>query len=208
MNQYLSVIMALFFTSLLFTSCSDSSKDTSNVVDLDEFLPKSEKSYNYDEDTTQQIKEHIPDSLELLIKSKISDAVFLRGEDLSNTKYFPDRLDFTQRFQHEIKIDSASYDIVIWEFEDSIHTINAFYNWMDCFGDKCKSIRIGESKWIYDGSFQIFIDDLSIIYVASDQNINVDLWLALFQPKVKEKWNYRLHQALKRKTKWYGPELE
>jgi hypothetical protein len=201
MQGYLKTFV--FFTlALSLNSCGEDSNKT-ETVDLEEFLPKSDKEYNYDEDTVSQVQEHIPDSIELYIQSKITDAHFLSKAELSNNKHFPDRLDYTKKSYHELIIDSTLYELVVWEFKDSIHSVNAFYNWMDCFGEKCKSIRIGESKWIYNGAFQLFVDDSKLIYVASGKELNQKMWSNLFQPDRKNNWNYHLYQPLKRKVKWF-----
>jgi hypothetical protein len=193
----------ILILALAIFSCENKS-DKIDTVDLEEFLPKAKKAYNYEEDTLQQIKKHTADSLELYIKSKISNANFRDKEELSNNKHFPDRLDYTQKFYHELIIDSTLYELVVWNFEDSLHTVNAFYNWIDCFGKTCKSIRVGESKWIYDGSFQLLVDDKRIIYISSEKTVNQRFWGELFQPITDEKWSYNLHQPLKRKVQWIG----
>lgn len=199
-RSYFKIIVCMTLV-LAFTSCgNDSSR--SETVDLEEFLPKSKKEYNYEEDTIHKVEDHIPDSIELLIQKRINNVDFLSKEELSNKKHFPDRLDYTQRFNHELIIDSILYELVIWEFEDSLHTVNAFYNWMDCFGKKCRSIRIGESKWIFEGAFQLFVDDSKLIYIATDNGMDQKLWDNLFEPKLKNAWNYHLYQPLKRKVKW------
>lgn len=189
----------LILTSL---SCENDSAKTESV-DIEDFLPKSKKEYNYEEDTVSLVVEKAPDSIQLLIQTKLTNADFSPTTKQSSNKHFPDRLDYKKRFYHEITIDSNLYELVIWEFEDSIHTINAFYNWMDCFGKKCHSIRIGESKWVHKGAFQLFVDDSKLIYVASDNKMNQKLWGDLFQPKLKETWNYHLYQPLKRKVRWF-----
>lgn len=195
---YISALIMLLFS---FSSCEEgNNKD--ETVDLEEFLPKSKKEYNYDEDTVSQVKEEVPDSIELYIQSKTSNARFVSKEDLSNNKHFPDRLDYANKFYHEVTIDSTQYELVIWQFEDSLHTVNAFYNWMDCFGKECKSIRIGEEKWVYDGSFQLFVDDMKLIYIATNEKMNRKIWNDLFKPETKEAWNFHLYQPFKRKAKW------
>ena len=196
-----------FILILAFLSCET---DTSNTetVDVEDFLPQSKKEYNYEVDTIRQVEENVPDSLQRFVESKISNAVFRSTTALTNTKYFPDRLDHNQRFYHEITIDSTLYELIVWEFEDSLQTVNAFYNWMDCFGKKCKSIRIGDSKWIYDGSMQLFVDDAKLIYVACKGNMNKKLWSDLFEPTFKDTWNYHLYQPLKRKVQWINLTAE
>lgn len=195
---YISALIMLLFS---FTSCEDSN-NKADTVDLEEFLPKSKKEYNYDEDTVSQVEEEVPDSIELYIQSKTSNARFVSKEDLSNNKHFPDRLDYANKFYHEVTIDSTQYELVIWQFEDSLHTVNAFYNWMDCFGKECKSIRIGEEKWVYDGSFQLFVDDMKLIYIATNEKMNRKIWSDIFKPERKETWNFHLYQPLKRMAKW------
>ena len=187
----------LFVTS----ACNGDVKET-EAVDLEEFLPKSKKDYNYEQDTLKEVKEHIPDSIELLITSRLKTVNFITKENLRNNKHFPDRLDYTKKFYHELIIDSSLIELVIWEFEDSLHTVNAFYNWIDCFGSKCKSIRIGEEKWIYNGSFQLFVDDKKLIYVATNHKMDQKIWLDLFKPTLKDSWNYHIYQPFKRKVQW------
>jgi hypothetical protein len=193
--------IVLFILILGNLSCENDSSKT-ETVDIDEFLPKSKKEYNYTEDTVIRVEENAPDSVQLLVQTKINNAEFRSTSELTNKKHFPDRLDYTQRFYHELSIDSILYELVVWEFEDSIHTVNAFYNWIDCFGKKCNSVRIGESQWIYDGAFQLFVDDSKLIYVATDNKMNQKLWDDLFQPTLNKTWNYHLYQPLKRKVQW------
>jgi hypothetical protein len=203
----LQLFIVVSFISFFCVRCSDTSKEATHVVDLEEFLPKPKKEYNYEEDTISQVETVKPDSIELLIQTNISNVQFVREEKLRNKKHFPDRLDYTQRFCHELTIDSLLYELVIWEFEDSIYTINAFYNWMDCFGTKCRSIRIGEDKWINEGAFQLFVDDTKLIYVTTEEKMNQKLWDNLFQPVVKNNWNYHLYQPLNRKVKWLEEKI-
>lgn len=197
---YSKIILFISILSFVFSCTNDSNK--SETVDLEEFLPQAKKEYNYKEDTVVQTEEHIPDSIELFIQSRISNSVFVQKEQLSNNKHFPDRLDFQQKYYHELTVDSVLYELAIWEFEDSLHTVNAFYNWMDCFGEKCKSLRIGESKWMYKGAFQLFVGDTKLIYIATKNNLNQLLWSDLFEPEIKQKWNYSLYQPLNRKVRW------
>ena len=197
-QPYSKIILFISLLSFAFSCANDSNK--SETVDLEEFLPQSKKEYNYKEDTVTQTKEHTPDSIELFIQSRISNSVFVQKDKLSNNKHFPDRLDFQKKYYHELSIDSVLYELAIWEFEDSLHTVNAFYNWMDCFGEKCKSLRIGESKRMYKGAFQLFVDDTKLIYVSTNNNMNQLLWSDLFEPEIKQKWNYSLYQPLNRKV--------
>lgn len=198
-------IIFLLLTSAIFSfsSCEEGVNEE-EAIDLEEFLPKSKKEYNYKQDTLKEVEEHTPDSIELLIKSRIGTIDFISEDELRNNKHFPDRLDFTKKFYHELMIDSSRNELVIWEFEDSLHTVNAFYNWIDCFGSKCKSITVGEEKWIYSGSFQLFVDDKKLIYVATDNKMNQKLWADFFEPTLKNSWNYHLYQPLKGKVKWLG----
>lgn len=193
------VLFSCIFASL---SCENDSPNT-ETVNLEDFLPKSQKEYNYEEDTTVQVEENAPDSIQLLVQAGLNNAEFRSTSALTNNKHFPDRLDYKQRFYHELIVDSNLYELVVWQFEDSIHTVNAFYNWMDCFGKKCNSIRIGESKWVHKGAFQLFVDDYKLIYVATDNKMDQKLWDNLFQPTSKKEWNYHLYQPLKRKVEWF-----
>ncbi|MEX1191447.1 MAG: hypothetical protein WED10_01360 [Brumimicrobium sp.] len=205
MKNYFQVLIVV---SIAWTFSFCSNEKSTETVNLDEFLPKSERSYDYSEDSINNETSLPPDSIQLIIQSKIPNAAFLNEKDtrIKTVSYFPDRLDYKAKFVNHCIIDSATYQIITWEFEDSLHTVNAFYNWMDCFGKNCESITLGETKILSEDAFELFIDDISIIYITSNQTISHRLWSSVFKPKSGSTWNYNLLQQPNRKVNWIGFE--
>jgi hypothetical protein len=66
--------------------------------------------------------------------------------------------------------DSTTATLSCWSFSDSLKTLNAFYNWLDCFGNKCRSIKIGDRIRITENSGEIWLKDTLLIYWKSENS--------------------------------------
>ena len=107
---------------------------------------------------------------------------------------------------------SSTYDLIKgqdtvryhkWIFADSVKVMNAFYNWIDCFGKKCKSLYIGEESNLQINASQIIVSDTSLIFIEG-KNIVFKNWYA-FHDSIgyENNWNYYLEQPYRGRAKWY-----
>lgn len=81
--------------------------------------------------------------------------------------------------------------------------MNAFYNWIDCFGEKCKSLFIGEEKNLQSSATMILVSDSTLIYIESDK-IDFDLWYDFHKEKGYENdFNLTIEQRPRGRAKWF-----
>lgn len=92
-----------------------------------------------------------------------------------------------------------------WVYQDSSHTQNAFYNWLDCFGKNCRSFKIGQKSRFQNESFILFVNDTILTYLSSPLNLNPKQWIHYFEKNnAIESWKYVVFQPKHSKTNWFN----
>lgn len=135
--------------------------------------------------------------------------VFLDSANISLKKVLPfTESIFPDRFgaKHSLKLSMQGADTSTfrsWIYYDSVKTEAAFYNWMDAFGSRMKSIRVGESKNLQARSFFIFVGDTLMLYVENEKKVPFEKWLQYYSLTGRSDWKYVLYQARYGKVNWY-----
>lgn len=191
----------LLIVAVLWSSCSN--KNEYEIVSSEEVLPQAQGSYEYEDDSINEDKIELNPS-ETLLLQVFPDVNFDEENTLKNREmlFIPNRLGFKNKEETYFNRDSISYHFIEWEFEDSLKTVNAFYNWLDCFGHNCRSIRIEEEKNGSKEAFVIWVTNNKITYIASSKNINRKTWQETFFGEEKNTWNYIIYQGRGGKMKW------
>ncbi|HZH85811.1 MAG TPA: hypothetical protein VFD77_00745 [Brumimicrobium sp.] len=199
-NQWLKWF-SFFILTVIWSACSND-KDF-EIIDSESILPQAQGQYDYSEDTSQNEEVEIS-PFEEHLKQSFPDINF-KGENTLEKRemlFMPDRLGYTEKNETYFTHDSIPFHLIEWTFKDSLKTVNAFYNWLDCFGHKCKSIRIDEEKNGSKEAFVVWISNTKITYLASIKSINRRIWQkAIFDLK-ENNWNYVIHQAPHGKINW------
>lgn len=197
--------LAVVFVLLALFACS--SNEEIELVDSESILPKAEREYIYDEDTTKVEVDSLS-KLEKVILNKFPNAEFEFSNDFTRRKslHMPDRLGYQEKNDILFKVESVSYQFMKWTFSDSLKTINAFYNWLDCFGENCKSIRVAEKVNGSKEAFIIWVSNGSINYLVSDHNLKRKEWEKLLFDDKNMEWNFKMHQATRGEILWLVPK--
>lgn len=191
MNRFFILLIGL-----LFFACQQK-KD--KVIDMSDVTPKSEHDY------TQNKKEKI-DTIDFGFNSIVANKL---GFNLSGIKFieepmFPDRFSpkRTKKLVLLQEIDSTIF--CQWSYKDSIQTKNALYNWIDCYGPKCKSIKYGQKINYQKDNFILLENDTSLTYISSSNKLIVEDWLKYFEltSEIKD-WKLVIHQGVRAKATWY-----
>lgn len=197
--------LTYFFSLLiLLMSCGEDKKV--ETVNMEELLPQGREEKVIVEEE-KKVKEASP--LEKALMEIDSSQLVI--SDSTSRNYFPDRLRFLKKEGMVVEKDSVVYEVAIWEFTDSLQTINAFYNWLDCFGDYCESVKIGEEKYLRDKSSKlIWVSDHQIFYVKAAKDFNhIDFWRALAESYLeKTEWNIKLTKNPRVIMKWEMAEVD
>lgn len=193
----------ILLSIIVFFSCSEKPKD--DIVNMKDIIPSSK---NYQEGGNKggkvinelSFSDSLPSSYKEIIDSLKLDYKVIKK---LNLEVLPDRFGSltNQKFYWTAPDDSIVF--LDWKFKDSLKTSTAFYNWLDCYGKNCRSIKVGEKVSFQKRSILLFVNDIHIILIDSEKKINQELWLKLFKDNgFGENWKYIISQPKKGKAKW------
>lgn len=195
-NSFFIVFILIFFTS----SCNENQKK--EIIEFESIQPKSsskEKNINkpsstYSWDTslmtyfTNYSKNSLIDSIKRISIIQIPDRISLESTD---------------KFSLYFNNDSTAY--YHWNYSDSLSTKNAFYNWLDCFGENCNSIKLNEKKQFQKSPFLLFIGEKNMIFISSSKKAISRIWFDFIKLKyVKETWHTLIEQKQNNIANWYS----
>jgi hypothetical protein len=82
--------------------------------------------------------------------------------------------------------------------------MNALFNWMDCFGSKCKSLKYLESASFQSDALLLFVNDTSLTYISASIPLDEKKWqLYLKESHGIDLWDVVIVQKKQRKANWY-----
>ena len=189
-------LLYLFIVLFIFSCSSENEK----VVKLDDIVSGS-KEINVEKDTiefndtTQKLSffvNRLCDSLKINKKTTFIDSSF----------------DFPERF-HPIKIDKVTFnqgDLISykhWKWSDSIKANQAFFNWLDQFGERKTSLIIGDEVSVSKKGFLVLVQDKSVVYLEFGRTFKPEFYLhKLTDCGFGKHWKYILYQQPVKKTIW------
>lgn len=190
MKNYLIILLGL----LLF-SCQQKEK---KVIDIHSILPQSERNYD-----TDSINEELIDSNTQIIAYFSENGIMTDDVTELKNRLLPNRFGPESTSQYQIVVENDTVNYYKWSFSDSTRVMNAFFNWIDCFGEKCKSFKIGDEKRFQPNALQIYVSDTTLIYIDGAV-INNENWNEFHTLLGYEKnWNYYIEQRAKGKARWF-----
>ena len=189
--------------SLILSACQSNQKD--DVLSLDDI---SEASDTYTESDSISTKKDIPinyyDSTSSFSQNLIDSLKFNQGSIvLLDTTIFPDR--FGASFSEKWYAKSANDSLVFmrWVFQTELKAENALYNWLDCFGTKCRAIPLGTETTFSKRGTMILCNQKELILVETARKIDQEQWLKYIQGNNKKKeWKFFFVQQPNRKIEW------
>ena len=187
--------MSLYLVALLLVNCKEQKRD---VIDLSDILPTADETNN---DINELATNN---STSILINSFSSNGIEVSAVFEIEAAKFPDRFGPSNSVKYELVIDTDTVNYYRWVYKDSLKVMNAFYNWIDCFGEKCKSIFIGEQKNFQMNALQIFVNDSSLIFIENKNKVDYELWTAFHDSLgYSREWNYVIEQNRRGKATWF-----
>ena len=166
--KQLSFFTIAFALQLLISCKSNDSEKTK------EFDPSKKKSSE-----KKVVVVAVPDSLLFWKERYQSDSVKIKFDSVfpSFTRHFMDRFNAKSFIKNKLYIENDSIIHYRWSFKDSTTAKNALYNWLDCFGNNCSSIKMYESFKSEKQNTLIFINQKSISLISSKNSLSKDLWM-------------------------------
>lgn len=192
MKYFFIIILGLFFVAC--TSKND------KVKNLNDVIPSSERDYDEKDSNNRNGSDTLKMYQKLFSKLGKLDSLAVYEEDL-----FPDRVGPERMEKYRLNFEGEEVIFAKWVFSDSLRVTNALFNWADCFGPNCNSIKIGEEKNLQRNSFQILVSDTSLYYLESAVKLDGKKWDEYFEEQGYElDWNYRIEQARNGKVRWFN----
>ena len=120
-----------------------------------------------------------PDSLLFWKQRYQSDSVKIKVDSMqpSFAKHFLDRFNPKHIIKNKLFHGGDSLLHFRWTFSDTTATNNAFYNWLDCYGTTCISLKLYEPFKIEKQATLIFRNHNSISYIRGKQNVSKEAWI-------------------------------
>lgn len=197
--------MFRFFVLLfLFTLAACSPNEAPETIELESLLPQS----NYEPKEIETIEEEVEHSPILVFFEPYFPTWNVVDSNL-NTSLFPDRFSFEQRTHHFITKENQSIELFHWTFKDSITTLSTFFNWLDCLGEDCMSVRTFEDTAIQEQPlFSIWVGEQQLIHLKGNARISIEKWSQIMDSTFSdENWLYRMHQYPRKKIEWLPKEV-
>ncbi|MGV3629997.1 MAG: hypothetical protein ACO1O6_02275 [Bacteroidota bacterium] len=201
----------IFLSGLLLFACTSKPEET---VSFDDLTSDSEKYGKNDTVAEVEKKAFYFDSISPLSQNLIDSLEFSRDLIFPlDSVLFSDRFGAKQTEKWYYKTEKDSLVFFHWEFKDSLKTLNTFYNWIDCYGPKCKSIQVGMPAVFSKRATLFLVEDKHLYFVESDLKIDSEKYLTYFDPPQKaksklpakvKKWKYVVIQQPRKKAEWFS----
>lgn len=180
---------------LITAACGGNQKD--EVIDMNDITPQAKHK-----DPIVKSEEKASD---YGFNLTVADSIGLKVMEVDSVEepFFVDR--FSPRSQTKVYLQLKEDKILFcqWTFKDSVKTKNAFYNWIDCYGEKCKSIHFGQNVNFQKDNFRLFMNETSITYISSPIKLSTKDWQAYLKSvSGVEEWKLIIEQSTRGKAKW------
>lgn len=183
----------------LLASCEQPKEE---VLDMSDIMPNTKNDEKPKNDSLSEIKN--VKELEFFNQSSFEfDEVKVVQERLFPDRFGPDTI---QTYDLVKGNDTMRYHK--WNYANESKVMNAFYNWIDCFGSNCKSIQVGDEKNLQAKSLLFLVSDTTLIFIEGSK-INYDDWYEFHETiGYENNWKYCVEQGPRGKAKWFIIEDE
>jgi hypothetical protein len=196
----------LFVVLLFLISCNGKKEE---IIDFDDLSPDSINKSK--EIVNKSTKKYVfADSLNDFTKQIIDSFAFDKTQIFEiDTTFFPDRFGAKLSEKWYLKSEKDSLVFYHWKFSDSIKTFNTFYNWLDCYGSTCKSIRVGEKVSFSKRSICFFVENTDLYYIEASNLIDYEKFMQVFDEKDSfKKMKFVVIQKARKKAEWFSRDSE
>ena len=193
--------LLILFGIVLLTACGGKKE---RVLDMDDINPKAS---NEDEGKKGQKENHIDYGFDIWLAEKAGITVM--EIDTLGEPMFVDRFQPKSFKKLNLQLKEGVVFLGQWTFKDSLRTMNAFFNWLDCFGPNCKAHKyLVEEKYQSDAML-IFLNDTSFTYISSSLPHDEKKWQKCLSLNYgNDFWDLVLVQKKQRKALWYEYKIE
>jgi len=206
MRLRLSPFLVFIFLILLLIGCNQSQEEIT-LDELSKNMPRRVSKLDTS-GITDFNKRYGFDSLSFFSKKMVS---FFKLDTskvfILRNKCLPDRFNPVkcEKWSYGSKKDTTLY--YHWKFKDTTASFNAFYNWIEHFGYKNQSLKMGHSV-LYKGlPFVLLVQDKSIVFLEFTNTPKLENLLDdLTTLGYGRSWKYILSSDKSRKIRWMSKD--
>jgi len=190
-----------YFIILFFTySCSKNGEE--EFIKYSEIGPQSESGKNDSNDSNDE-----KDSTTSLAHSAALN-LDIETIFIINTDDFTDRFEHIQAEKFLIKMDTDSILFKTWTYADSLSTMNAFYNLLDCFGPNCEVIDLFSNEYSEKKYNVVFVSNKQIHWIQSKNNQSLINWDRYLKSEYTAPgFNYIMEQRKSKQVEWLQKDI-
>lgn len=166
--MYRSITVALVI--FLVTACG--TETTELPQDL---IPVAERDYSFKEEQEDELQMDVPDVFKEFVGQLAQDAQL----NPIDSALYVNRFGPEQRISFIRSTSSDSTEWHVYQFSDSLKTVNAFYNWLDCFGVNCLSLSIGHEAKMKGRAGQVMVTAnriIAVYFLAGKSSLDSLFW--------------------------------
>ncbi|MBM3186494.1 MAG: hypothetical protein FJZ67_09335 [Bacteroidetes bacterium] len=170
-------------------------------MDLEEIRPKSTMKSSKNDKTKVDsnevfLNEYKLDSIDL----KLARIISLNNESFLNR--FPSKKNTLRTLFLTDTIVQIQHEH--YEYVDSNQMKNAFFNWLDCYGIECRSIKLYEETKIEPENLLFIAAEKSIDIFRSKSSYKPEDWINFVRFSIKNnEFKFILFQKKNRKAQWF-----
>ncbi len=186
------------FGLLALTACREEEPE---ILDFSDIVATSDR---YGEDSLQVNDSNPEDTLAYLLKGLKESGISATSVDPVLELTFPDRFGpkRAKKFQFAVAGDTIRYSE--WYYGDSTRVMNALYNWIDCFGPKCKSVYMKERVNMQPKPFKMLVGDTTLVFIEAETSLDFEQWDDYMESLGYGKdWNLVIEQVKGSRARWY-----
>lgn len=190
---------------LCFGLIACKSNQEEKALSLDD-ISKSSTVYNESDSVQKQviIKANYFDSVSIASQNLI-DSLKLNQNSihLLDTIIFPDRFGAASSEKWYSSSPKDSLVFMKWTFQTVLKAENALFNWLDCFGLKCRAIPMGTNTYFSKRGTLILCNEKELYFIESSKKLDEISWLEKIKSNSKRKeWKFFIVQQPNRKIEW------
>ncbi|MBP6091603.1 MAG: hypothetical protein KA521_10140 [Crocinitomicaceae bacterium] len=188
-------LIQLLIFIIIFQGCSDGSSE--KVLQMEDIAPKAKNTLN-------KVNDPLKTKPIIGFSTVAAQWVGFKLDSIVpvDSLFFNDRFYPKKSVKYKLYQAASETMFTQWVFKDSSATFNAFYNWLDCYGEACKSITIGQKKALQKDNCVILVNDTSLTYITSKEPVKMKQWFTYFDTLTHSpNWKFIVCQDRK-KTTW------
>lgn len=197
----MKIFLATITLLIVLISCQEN--HTSQTLSMDDIVSGDSSDYHHTKSDTVVVKDtfKLDEDFQKFANEVNLDKLTIRNID---SILYVDRFDHISSYKYQLEDPKYHFFIASWKFRNSNSAQNAFINWTQCFGPKCRSLKINDSISISNKHMAMILtkDELFYLEGISEKEYKT-FTTSIIKWKKLKMIDYTFYQDGKKGVKWY-----